>query len=275
MIQSTGLNFILDLPLLLVLLATLQRFNYADWGIGTFLTPQQPGEDISLMDNSNSDEVHEATFALESARQSEPRDILESTDQLWFSFPSAHVKLDMMNPISRSHGLFGRNTHVFPVTEVIWNGGQLTDKPLVAKFQWAEVQRTSEGKVITLAQTIGRTNPFIRGHIPEVYGDVELREYSTGDMWKRLGARRALRRRKGKHTQGGQEAPQKKTAARVLRVLLMRYLDPLTKLYGHRLQRAFWDIVYCKSWFHKLTFAIRSSTCLRSLFSVGKRHTPS
>lgn len=86
----------------------------------------------------------------------------------------------------------------------------------------------------------------MKGHDAEVDNRMELLEHNTGDPRKRLGATRAQKRRKVQNNQVQPEASKKKTTARVLRVPLMRPLNPITVLSGPRLQRAVWDIIYCE-----------------------------
>ncbi|EIN11740.1 hypothetical protein PUNSTDRAFT_131895 [Punctularia strigosozonata HHB-11173 SS5] len=107
------------------------------------------------------------------------------------------------------------------------------------------ISSTPEFEIIEEAKRIGEENPFVKGHIAEVYSHAELQDYGTGDLWKRLGAKRAQQRRKVQSERDQPETPKKRTTARVLRVLLMRRLDPITVLSGPRLRRAVWDITYC------------------------------
>ncbi|EIN03381.1 hypothetical protein PUNSTDRAFT_48132, partial [Punctularia strigosozonata HHB-11173 SS5] len=98
-IQSTGLNFILDLPLLVVLLATFQRFDYQDWGVGTFLTPERPKDDNSVTTDSDSRVEHAPTPTSNADSTTTADAILGSPGgPHWFSFSKTRIRIDTSNP---------------------------------------------------------------------------------------------------------------------------------------------------------------------------------
>ncbi|KAG2070795.1 hypothetical protein BDR04DRAFT_1053775 [Suillus decipiens] len=140
-IQSSGINFIQDLPRFMVLLFALQRFEFEDWGRNKdFLPVQVEGK-----------QCHELKIK---------DDKLGDVDLLLHSSHDERVT---------HYGLQGRATNVIPVTSeaLTKKYGNLQDG-MVAKIFWGEASRTSEPEILKRVEEIAKTHDTVNGHIPEL-----------------------------------------------------------------------------------------------------------
>ncbi|KAG1779616.1 hypothetical protein EV702DRAFT_1194993 [Suillus placidus] len=126
-IQSSGINFIQDLPRFMVLLYALQRFDLHDWGRNKRFLPVQHGKN----------QCHEITI--------EDAD-LGPVDLLLHTSNDARVT---------HYGLQGRATNVVPVTR--WDGCQ---------DLLGEETRTSEPEILEKVKEIAKVHQSVEGHIP-------------------------------------------------------------------------------------------------------------
>ncbi|EUC60743.1 hypothetical protein RSOL_362440 [Rhizoctonia solani AG-3 Rhs1AP] len=139
-IQSTGINFIEDLPRFILLLACFQRFDIADWGFDEQLDPS-----VSLR-HSDTTEPEPQTVEYE----------VDGKDgKLKVDFVS---DLDLL--VHEPFNLKGKSTNVFPVD------GTQGQPPLVAKLYWPNEDHQHEVKIIQRA----RKNKKLVNHLPDVYG---------------------------------------------------------------------------------------------------------
>ncbi|KAG2341860.1 hypothetical protein BDR05DRAFT_1060724 [Suillus weaverae] len=140
-IQSSGINFIQDLPRFMVLLYALQRFKVEDWGRNKdFLPVQVEGK-----------RCHE--FKIKDKE-------LGEVDLLLHTSHDERVT---------HYGLQGRATNVVPVTSeaLAKQYGNLPDG-MVAKIFWGEANRTSEPEILKKAEEIAKRHATVQDHIPQL-----------------------------------------------------------------------------------------------------------
>jgi len=99
---------------------------------------------------------------------------------------------------------------------------------LVLKVSWLEASRLEEWKIIKHAETLGKGDKFIRGHIPEVKYARDFGRYSTHHIRDFLGLQ-----------QGGS------SGTLTLRLIVMNRLRPIYDLDGKQFWKAFWECVAC------------------------------
>jgi len=100
---------------------------------------------------------------------------------------------------------------------------------LVLKVSWPETSRSEEWKVIRHAQTLGKDDKFIKGHIPEVKYARDLGRYSTHYIRNFLGIQ-----------------PEGCPGTRTLRLIVMNRLRPIYDLDGEPFWKVFWQCVACR-----------------------------
>ena len=99
---------------------------------------------------------------------------------------------------------------------------------LVLKVSWPEASRPSEWEIIGYAQTLGKQDKIIKGHIPVVEYARELDRYST------------------RHIREFLNIPTDITlGTRALRLTVMRRLRPIYDLDEKQFWEAFWQCVAC------------------------------
>lgn len=193
-IQTSGLNFIVDLPYFLVLLAIFQRFTLRDWGIETELMHQ----------------------AIEHHRWREEPKLPYDQASFVFAFPeNKKVKVIRKDPLYQRFSLLGRGTAVYCAEQV--GGSFPANKKLAFKISWPEKERESE--VAILDKISEFKDNCIVGHVPELLGSRDL-EYSTQTIRDELASH-------GKPLAGG---GRRMAGPRILRVLLMRKLERVDEL---------------------------------------------
>ncbi|KAG2107959.1 uncharacterized protein F5147DRAFT_837161 [Suillus discolor] len=140
-VQSSGINFIQDLPRFIVLLYALQRFKVHDWGRNKDFLPVQVG----------GKQCHEFTIKDED---------LGTVDLLLHTSHDERVT---------HYGLQGRATNVVPVTSeaLTKKYGHFQDG-MVAKIFWGEASRTSEPEILKKVEEIAKRHPTVQDHIPEL-----------------------------------------------------------------------------------------------------------
>ncbi|KAG1883332.1 hypothetical protein F4604DRAFT_1982804 [Suillus subluteus] len=140
-IQSSGINFIQDLPRFMVLLYALQRFELEDWGRNKdFLPVQVEGK-----------QCHE--FKIKDVE-------LGEVDLLLHTSHDERVT---------HYGLQGRATNVVPVTsEALAKKYNNLPDGMVAKIFWGEVGRTSEPEILKRVEEIAKAHDTVKDHIPKL-----------------------------------------------------------------------------------------------------------
>ncbi|KAG2073282.1 hypothetical protein BDR04DRAFT_1095178 [Suillus decipiens] len=140
-IQSSGINFIQDLPRFMVLLFALQRFELEDWGRNKNFRPVQ----------------------VEGKRCHEFKIKDEELGEVDLLLHTSH------NERVTHYGLQGRATNVVPVTSeaLVKKYGNFQDG-MVAKIFWGEASRTSEPEILEKVKEIAKVHDSVKGHIPEL-----------------------------------------------------------------------------------------------------------
>ncbi|GBE83532.1 hypothetical protein SCP_0505860 [Sparassis crispa] len=185
-IQSSGVNFVTDLPYFLVLLAVFQRFTLKDWGIET-----------SLM---NEAEKHHRRI-----------------------ISSAGKYLAEEHPHHDRQSLY------------------MTAIACLAEIYWPEIERRSEVDILKVIEAKSEGDDLVRGHIPFLVDSQDL-AYSTGTIRDEISLLGELRR------EGGNVV----SSPRLLRVILLRKLEPIENLKGVLFVRAWIDCYRChfRLWLH-------------------------
>ena len=145
-IQTTGINFVQDLPYFATLLFAFQRFTLRDWGIEPTL--QNP-EDVA------------APFDLE--------------------FPEQHTKISI-NPSVKIYNNFclnGRATRVLSAFAKS-DDDESANHPLVAKIYWPEEDRINEAMAIEQAHEALKGTGLSK-HLPTVICSMDI-DYHTGSI---------------------------------------------------------------------------------------------
>ncbi|KAG2352680.1 hypothetical protein BDR07DRAFT_1615549 [Suillus spraguei] len=140
-IQSSGINFIQDLPRFMVLLYALQRFELHDWGRNEdFLPLEVEGK-----------QCHEFKIKDEE---------LGEVDLLLHTSHDERVT---------HYGLQGRATNVIPVTSdaLTKKYGNFQDG-MMAKIFWGEANRTSEPEILKRVEEIAEAHDTVKDHIPKL-----------------------------------------------------------------------------------------------------------
>ena len=98
---------------------------------------------------------------------------------------------------------------------------------LILKISWPETSRVAEWRIVAHAQTLGKTDKFIRGHVPEAKYGRDFDRYSTQRIRDFL------------KLQWGQ------AGTRTLRLIVMKRLRPIHDLDGKQFWDAFWHCFVC------------------------------
>ncbi|KAG2096094.1 uncharacterized protein F5147DRAFT_656706 [Suillus discolor] len=140
-VQSSGINFIQDLPRFMVLLYALQRFKVHDWGRNKdFLPVEVEGK-----------QCHE--FKIKDGD-------IGTVDLLLHTSHDERVT---------HYGLQGRATNVVPVTsEALTKKYGTFEDGMVAKIFWGEASRTSEPEILKKVEEVAKRHPTVEGHIPQL-----------------------------------------------------------------------------------------------------------
>lgn len=206
-IQSSGINFMKDLPRFMVLLYALQRFNLGDWGRNTqFEEVVEEGvHKTSLNGVVVKDGVHKAD--------------LGGVDLVIHTNSKERVT---------HYGLQGRATNVIPVTSEKLSAEfpDIKKDRMVAKIFWAEEDRISEPEILKKVHKIAAKESDVEGHVPQL-------------LWycRFPNPTRAVREALG--------IPEAKKGSRVLYILVFRKLDPITALYGIELFDVWRQCILC------------------------------
>ena len=99
---------------------------------------------------------------------------------------------------------------------------------LVLKISWPETSRIAEWTIVANAQTLGETDEFIRGHVPEAKYGRDFDRYSTRRIRDFLNLQ-----------------CNEKSGTRTLRLIVMNRLRPIHDLDGEQLWDAFWQCFLC------------------------------
>jgi hypothetical protein len=242
-IFSSGFSFFKDLPLLLVLLLVLQRFERNQWGfISELSTKDQSvllqsicvggtlGEEEVAVNFYAEDKVHSGWSLLGRATTVVGANVNKPHDG-----KSAEGEHAVGLTVTTSSGMDEEQTEEWRLfyqargeyRKAYANMIKLHD--LVLKVSWPEASRVEEWKVIEHAQRLGGNDKFIKGHIPDVKYARDFERYSTKHIRTFLGLE-----------QDGS------SGTRTLRLIVMNRLWPIYDLDGKQFWDAFWQCVACK-----------------------------
>jgi hypothetical protein len=146
-VLTHGINFVQDLPYLLVLLFAFQRFTTTDWGTMVEFDTMETSHVVRLDDSTT------------------PLDVIASD-----------------SASRRNFTLIGRCTRIYNVISLSKDprdtSRTLTRTELVLKISWPETSRKSEKDVIGRATQCKKA--AVQGHLPDLVWSGDLLGYSTG-----------------------------------------------------------------------------------------------
>jgi hypothetical protein len=205
-IQSSGIDFVQDLPRFLVLLFALQRFELKDWGI------------ICDLDRAA---LHAHGY------------YNGNEDTLTIDYPEDNVSVTVNpdRPLYSRYSLVGRGTRVLDVQKFrIPEDTKVLDKKLVVKLSWIEETRTPEPVLVAKVLEKGKGNHCVVNHMPCILAWKD-HEYSTATIRKLVKAK----------TLTGEPV----ITGRVLRSMVSGKLHKLKILVRENFLTAFFGIVNC------------------------------
>ena len=243
-ICSSGFSFFDNLPLLLVLLLALQRFGRSQWGHISELATESHSVPLHPVDADGTlcegevavnfypgDRVHSG-WALPSRAITVVGAKADEEDDIKNSPTVRQIDADQQQGEGWDAFYRSRNKYREAYAETIRSHG------LVLKVSWPETSRVEEWKIIGHAQTLGKNDKFIKGHIPEVKYAGDFNRYSTEHVRRFLGL------------------PQdERPGTRTLRLTVMKRLWPIYNLDGEQFWGAFWQCVACM-WPYTLSLII-------------------
>jgi hypothetical protein len=147
------------------------------------------------------------------------------------SHPHSKVKVKTNHSIRGHFGIVGRGTQML-LADSESNDPREADKSLVGmklvvKVYWPEASRAGEAEIIEEARNIAKQVDGVNGHIPDLIYSHDFNEYSTKIIREALNIK-------------------PKVGDRVLRIMLLRRLDPITDLTGEEFWKAFWECFTCE-----------------------------
>jgi hypothetical protein len=263
-IISSRLSLFEDLPLMLVLLLVLQRFGRRQWGEIFQLTTVEnsvllhPVNADGTLDKDEvgvnfypEDKVHSgwsllgrATTVIGASFGRKPSGtptrgghvraqdkVEDGVTGIKVDENPAKVKADGASPSNTVGGDDGVRSASDQARDAYRKTCDDTIKThdLVLKISWPETSRPPEWRIVAHAQDLGKTDEFIRGHIPEVKCGRDFDRYSTQRIRDFL------------DLQHGREP-----GTRTLRLIVMNRLRPIHDLDGEQLWDAFWDCFGCR-----------------------------
>ncbi|KAJ7109906.1 hypothetical protein C8R44DRAFT_743248 [Mycena epipterygia] len=186
-IQSSGIDFIQDLPRLIVLLFALQRFELRHWGFHPELdalarqihrgfagTDTQPDLSPEVLERIQ-------VFVTEKGAKAGSNSTL-NMDTLLTLNDGKSIKVDCKSrrPIHQRHGLCGRATEVFAISEIQTDHPPVGAERFVLKAYWPDVARLPEHEVVQSAYRVCPKDPDVVDHLPYVFGSRDDTEFATG-----------------------------------------------------------------------------------------------
>ncbi|KZT08871.1 uncharacterized protein LAESUDRAFT_723193 [Laetiporus sulphureus 93-53] len=222
-IQSSGVDFIKDLPYFLVLIATFRHLGLREWGIDATLRrdghqhyPKRATREYPRNDRLGT--VHEC----HPRRKPHGFDIVFGDREDQTNVKAAAITRPEKFVKSR-YSLFGRGTKEFEATQKNTNA--------VMKRYWPEVILTSDAVILEQAVELGRGDPLIEGHLPTVLASYDL-NYSTGTIGEDI--------QKEGRIDGDAIGD-----SRCMRLLLMRKLLPIDGLPAEEFLRVWVECYRC------------------------------
>jgi hypothetical protein len=99
---------------------------------------------------------------------------------------------------------------------------------MVAKLYWPEVSRESEADILERGYQIAEKESQVKGHVPEIVWFHKFDDTSTADTRRMLGI------------------PDAGQGSRVLYLIVIGKLSPITTLSGQEFLQAWWHAVLCR-----------------------------
>jgi len=255
-IVSSRFSLSEHLPLVLVLLLVLQRFDHRQWGEISELTrkdhsvPLHPvNADGTLCEGEvgvifhPEDKVHSGWSLLgrattvvgasserdEGGAPIEEREVYNMGD----NFAGTAVDGGFEDAETGGAGALGGEDGAQSASDQARNAYRKARDNitklhnLILKISWPEKSRIPEWEIVARAQKLGETDELIRGHVPEVKFGRNFDEYSTH------------------HVRNFLKLHDKQTGTRTLRLVVMNRLRPIHDLEGGQLWVAFWQCFRC------------------------------
>ncbi|KAG1803660.1 uncharacterized protein HD556DRAFT_1437417 [Suillus plorans] len=206
-IQCSGINFVQDLPRFMVLLLSIQRMPFVEWGYNQVFEPEhEPLGEILVPDK----DIGEVDLAFN----------LKSDD------------------CTTHFGVRGRATTIFPVRseklsalvpKLAHHNPYNPTNELVVKLYWPEEERESEGEILQKVYEVAKEDKEgkVKYHVPEMVWSHKFEDTSTANIRRALGLKDAERGR------------------RILYIIVFRKLEPITNLSGKQFLTAWWHTVVC------------------------------
>ena len=157
-ILTHGINFVQDLPWLLVLLFAFQRFTSADWG--------------SMVEFDTMGTNHVASLG----------DSRTPLDVISLGPASLHRDFELIGRCTRIYSVTSSSEHPHDHSRI------LAGTELVLKISWPETSQMSEKDIIERAMQCKKKD--VRGHLPDLIWSGDLQKYSTGLIRDQLGITR-------------------------------------------------------------------------------------
>ncbi|KAJ7496842.1 hypothetical protein FB451DRAFT_205027 [Mycena latifolia] len=193
-IQTSGIDFTQDLPRLIVLLFALQRFELQHWGFhpdldalarqihlgftGTGTQPDLSPEVLESIQKFVAEKGGNSTLSIDTR--------LTLNDG-----KSVKVDFKSRRPIHQRHGLCGRATQVFSISETYTSDPpedpRIIPKRFVLKAYWPDVTRIPEHEIIRNAHDVCSKDPDIIDHLPYVFGSRDDTLFGTDRIRAALG----------------------------------------------------------------------------------------
>ncbi|KAI0758893.1 hypothetical protein C8Q74DRAFT_1372796 [Fomes fomentarius] len=215
-IQTTGIDFLKDLPRFLALLFALQRFELEDWG----RVPEfDLGEQVLMQEGLSGDPAS-----------------TKITNRM-----DREVEVDTATHVYKTLGFEGRGTHVVETKcHKVANDHPPDDTPpVVTNLLWADCTGLSEGEVVQCAAKCAGVEQKIEDHTPQVMDEHQYDEHNTGTVRQKLGIPLKV------HPDGTE-----RRAYRVSRVITMGRLELLCRLTGKAFVNGWFQLTraHCLNW---------------------------
>ncbi|KZT00871.1 uncharacterized protein LAESUDRAFT_731800 [Laetiporus sulphureus 93-53] len=220
--QSSGVDFIKDLPCFLVLIATSRHLGLRERDIDATL--RRDGHQHYLKRAMREYPRNDRTVhGIHPRRKPHAFDVVFRDREDQTNVKTAAVTRPDKILLSR-YSLSGRETKDFEAMQK-----KVTQADAGMKRYWPEVTLTSEAVVLERAVELGRGDPLIEGHLPTVLASYDL-DYSTGTIYEGI-------------QKEGRTVGNAIDGSRCMRLLLMRKLLPIDGLHANEFLRV-WVLCY-------------------------------
>jgi hypothetical protein len=243
------------------LLFALQRFQLKHWGFHPDLDvlAQKIHRGLAATDIEPALSMNDLEKLQQFVTESSPKASSTSPSTLKLAATLAlsdgkSVKVDFRNlsPVHRRHGLCGRATQVFAISEIRTNDPPIGPEKFVLKAYWPDLARLSEQEIIGSALD---TCPDVADHLPYIFGSRDDTDFSTDRIRTALGVQSMSR------------------GHRVLRLIVFEELYRVQDQQSSKLaMTTVLEAVQCMPF--TLHSVNSSHFCYRSLYPLGEGHPP-